>query len=304
MNMKRRILCLFSLVLYLMAACTILSAKIEEEMTTLVQIEKKTSSKQTGRSMELNSRSLFIDETGDHLYEVKEGTGWESGLRAYEVPSFGLDVMASRVSLYGVRDYVFVRSASRQPQDGELAVVVEEFETIHDQVLLYYEDGIPKVRDFPAGTELIGETENAFLLDVPECSSPFFPHAMKTQAVVTDMADRIISLTEAERFLNELPKVGKVVVILIAGIILWGVSCFLGICAKKYKILIWLNIGLITVLLFYLQYTLGTIDFPASMLPKQNILELSYYKSTINLIVTNMEAIGCDDFLVIPSILR
>ncbi len=291
MNMKRRILCLFSLVLYLMAACTILSAKIEEEMTTLVQIERKTSSKRTGRSMELNSRSLFIDETGDHLYEVKEGTGWEIGLRAYEVPSFGLDVMASRVSLYGVRDYVFVRSASRQPQDGELAVVVEEFETIHDQVLLYYEDGIPKVRDFPAGTELIGETETAFLLDVPECSSPFFPHAMKTQAVVTDMADRIISLTEAERFLNELPKVVKVVVILIAGMILWGVSCFLGFRTKDHKILIWLNIGLVAVLLFYLQYTLGTIDFPASMLPRDNILDFAHYQEVFDIIGGCMESV-------------
>lgn len=301
MNMKRRILCLFSLVLYLMAVCTILSAKIEDEMTTLVQIEKKTSSKKTGRSMELDSRSLFIDNAGDHLYEVKEGTGWESGLRVYEVPNFGLNVMASNVSLYGVRDYRFIRSASRHPQEGELAAVVEEFETIHDQILLYYEDGIPNVRDFPAGTELIGQTDNAFLLNVPECSSPFFPHTMKTQTVVTDMADRIISLSEAQQFVNELPKVVKVVVILIIGIILWTISCFLSFRTENSKMLLCVSIGAVMLLLIYLNHVLGTIDFPASMLPSQNIGDFSYYKDTINLITSTMDAIGCENYPIISS---
>ena len=38
--MKRSVLCIFSLVLYLLLACTMLSAKIEEEM--MPQVEAKT----------------------------------------------------------------------------------------------------------------------------------------------------------------------------------------------------------------------------------------------------------------------
>lgn len=284
MNVKRKVLCIFSLILYLLAACTILSAKIEEEMTTLVRVEKKTSSKRTGRSITLESRSIFIDEEGNHLYEVREGSGWKNGLRIYEVPSFGLDAMGGEVSLWGVRDYVFIRSASRHPQEGELAEVVEEFKTVNDQYLLYYHDGIPNVRDFPSNTELIAQSDNAFLLDVKDASLPFFPHLVKTQTVVTDMADRIFSLTEAEMFLNELPKIAKAHCILTFGITLCLFSWCLSVWAIENKWMIRINAILISASLFFFHSSLSSIDLPASMLPPVNIFDREYYQEEFMLL--------------------
>lgn len=292
MNTKRKVMCIFSLVLYLLAACTILSDKIEEEMTTLVRVEKKTSSKRTGRSITLESRSIFIDEEGNHLYEVKEGSGWKNGLRIYEVPSFGLDAMGGEVSLWGVRDYVFIRSASRHPQEGELAEVVEGFETVNDQYLLYYHDGIPNVRDFPSNTELIAQSDNAFLLDVKDASLPFFPHLVKTQTVVTDMADCIFSLTEAEMFLNELPKVACVFSLIFVGVGIWLVSCCLNIRKCKIASLGWLNITIVIASLCFVQWALKGIDLPASILPSNNIFQLDYYWAEYSVMIDELKILG------------
>ena len=84
--MKRKALCFFTFVLYVLAACTVLSHWIEETMMTRAELGPvNTKAAHTFVLRELPERALFRDETGLHLYEVYDGTGWESGKRIREV---------------------------------------------------------------------------------------------------------------------------------------------------------------------------------------------------------------------------
>ncbi len=289
MNMKKRILCVFFLALYLLAACTILSFQIEEEMRPLVQITKRTSSKVTGRAMQVGIRAIFQDGQ-DHLMEMREGTGWESGQRAYEVYGYGMNMADGVATLYGVRDYTFITSASRIPQEGELVRVVEKFEKVDDVYLYYYGSSDPPVnQEFPTNATMIGVSDRAILMDMENVDAPFLPHTAKTWTVGTDMSDKIFSFMEVERFFGELPKVAQVPTVLLFGLVLWILSCFLSIHSEDNKVLLWINAVLAVLSLGYLQYTLGTIDLPASLLPSNSLLDFAAYRETFGLFFTCLE---------------
>ena len=295
MSMKKKILCLFSLLLYLLVACTILSLKIEEEMATLVEVDERISEKAVARSITMSLRSVYTDAEGDHLYEVQEGTGWEGGLRIHEFPSFSMDMVHGTASIYGTGNYCLVKSSSRQPREGKLAVIAETFETVHDRYLLYYYDGIPNARDFPSNAELIWQSDHAFLLDMTDVSLPFFAHTAKTQAVVTDMSDRIFSLTEVKQFLEELPSVAAVFILFAAGVIFWGLACLFTIRADENKPFIWTNAVFAAAALMLIVLVLNKIELPASMLPVDNIFDLQYYSEELSLVFDSLENFGMSD---------
>ena len=290
--MKRRVLCVLLLILYLLVVCTMLSAKIEEEMSTLVKVEKRTSSRQTGRSMTINIRAVYTDSDGDHLYEVREGEGWDNGLRTYDVPGFGINMVDGVATLYGPRDYVFVRAASRQPRDGELATIVEKFETGKDIYLYYYKHGIPTEWDLPPYLTVIAQSGKALLVENSKAEFPFLPHTAKTWTVTTDMADQVFSLTEAETFLNELPKVACVFSIIFVGVGIWLVSCCLNIKKRKIVSLGWLNITLVIASFCFVQWALKGIDLPASILTRNNIFQLDYYWAEYSVMIDELKILG------------
>lgn len=286
--MKRRVLCVFLLILYLLVVCTMLSAKIAEEMSTLVKVEKRTSSRQTGRSMTINIRAVYTDPEGDHLYEVRDGEGWNTGLRTYDVSGFGINMVDGVATLYGPRDYVFVRAASRQPRDGELAIVVEEFETGKDTYLYYYKHGIPEEWDLPPYLKVIAQSENSLLTENTEGTFPFLPHLAKTWTITTDMADRVFSLSEVCQFLRELPKATLAFTLLGMGLLLLLIS-FLLLDDRK---LLYGNIATIGTMTGLFGLVLSKIDLPASLLPSSNILDLEYYKNEMILIVEELECMA------------
>ena len=89
--MKKQALCFGSLILYILIACTIVSAWIEATMMTQVeQGPVNTKAAHEAVTRELPPRSLFADQEGLHLYEIYDGTGWESGKRIREVSGWSL----------------------------------------------------------------------------------------------------------------------------------------------------------------------------------------------------------------------
>lgn len=291
-SMKRRVLCVFLLILYLLVVCTMLSAKIEEEMSTLVKVEKRASSRQTGRSMTIDIRAVYTDSEGDHLYEVREGEGWDTGLRTYDIPGFGLNMVDGVASLYGLRDYALVRSASRQPRDGGLAIIVEEFETGKDTYLYVYKHGVPEEWELPPYLTVIAQSENALLVENAKATFPFLPHTAKTWTVTTDMAYRVFSLTEVRLFLKELPQVTLALLLLAAGFLLLTISCLLSTNWQENRFLIYGNaVGIIAVFLLFCLMA-NKIDLPASLLPSSSILDLAYYKNEMLLVAQELEYMG------------
>ena len=116
--MKKTVLCIFSLVLFLLVACTILCAEIEDTMMTHAIIKQESGNE---FEVKLQPSSIFEDMMGTHLYEMTEGVGWNTGLRAVEVPEGYYNAEALSASSFGKWDYIM--SASRQPREGERIMV-------------------------------------------------------------------------------------------------------------------------------------------------------------------------------------
>ena len=71
--MKRRVLCIFVLILWGLVFCTMLSVRIEQLMIPEVVL---TQADESEPSPHIALDSLFFDDTGMHLYRPREGTGW------------------------------------------------------------------------------------------------------------------------------------------------------------------------------------------------------------------------------------
>ena len=236
---------------------------------------------------------LFSDEEDSYLYHVVNGTGWESGLRVREIPS-----ALWRIGTYGgvefsgsAQTYSFIYSASRQPKEGEEIAVVEEFTTGEDQYLYFWADGVPKEPVLPKNSEIAVGSEHVLLLNLTEAEFPFFQHAAKALSDSTKTAQRVFSLTEAGRFLEELPKLAMVVALLMAGIVFWGCSCLLSVRGKTGRTnrkIIGINTVLAAASLCLMGYVLNAVDLPASMLPLENVFEWKYYRDEFSFLLDTL----------------
>ncbi len=289
--MKRSVLCIFSLVLYLLLACTMLSAKIEEEM--MPQVEVKTL-KYKGTALSFSPDVLFHDEQGDHFYHAADGSGWESGLRIQEfMPAQYYYDIYDQIAFSGTpQTYHFIMSASRQPIEGEKVHVVEEFDEIQDQYLFYYPAGLPEETWMPQFIQVISHRPNTLLVETTQGRLPFFQHKAKTYSIAVSQADQVFSLSETRSFIQTLPSLVLVAILIISGIVLWGMTCVLSIQAKQNKKWIYSNIGLIVATLAVCSILLNYIDLPASLLPSTNIFDLNVYSETFSLVFDLLEQCG------------
>ncbi|MGN1027439.1 MAG: hypothetical protein ACI4P4_13680 [Faecousia sp.] len=284
--MKKKVLCFFSLVLYLLIACTLLSGKIQEEMITQVEIGPvNTRAPHEQVTRELPGRMIFTDETGNHVYEVVDGTGWEDGPRIREEGSWSLSGDGV-VSIPGYPDSRYVTSASRQPQPGERVEILGKPEWTDDRYLAIYDDGVPEGYPLPSGTEDMVQSEQAMLLTMTGVITPFMEHRAKTMSMITDHARHIFSLTDVEQFFAQLPNVTAVILTLAAGLVFWAHACCLSFRGEGGGWLTKQDVGIVAATLCLLPVLLRRFDFPASLLPEENILQWSHYREEFSLFFT------------------
>lgn len=287
MRMKKKVLRFFSLVLYLLIACTLLSGKIQEEMMIQVEVSPvntKAPHKQITR--ELSTRMIFTDETGDHVYEVVDGTGWENGLRIREVDIWFINAYGS-VSIPGYPDSLYVTSATRQPQPGEQVQILENSEQADDRYLAIYPGSPPEALLPLSGMADTARSSQALLLTMTDAVRPFMEHRAKGMSADTKCASRIFSLTEVKQFLEQLPSVAAVLLLLAAGLVFWAHACCVSIHFAEKKVLLAIDATLILAVLFLMKHVLDGIDLPASLLPEENILRLACYRDELSLIFTS-----------------
>ena len=298
--MKKKVICVFSLILYLLVACTILSNWIETEMMTQVKISER---QNRGDSFTFGQSALFSDGEEDHLYEVIDGTGWNSGLRSRELsPSQWYSDAYGKVQFDGSEQtYRFIVSASRQPQEGDEVAVIESFEKAEDQYLCIYSDGIPEEIVLPKNTEIDAQSETVLLLNQKEAEFPFFEQTAKGLTDTMAAADQIISLTESEQFLTGLPSLALAAMILLAGVVLWAFTCLLSIHSEGNKWRIRLNAVIMIALLGYLAFLLQTVELPASMLPAENIFDLQFYSEKFTAIFSSLDALSSESHSVVTA---
>lgn len=302
--MKKNVIAAISLGLYLLLGCTILSSKIQEEMTILVTGNHKISSKKTGQDMTIDWRAIYTRqdaETGyyiDHLYEVREGEGWEQGLRCRDVPNFGLNPVMGIASINRSEDAFLVLAASRTPEDGDLAEIVEKFEIGVDEYLYVYTRSLPEERDYPDYVVVTGETANAIMVTCEKAQFPFLPHIAKTWTVTTDAAQAVYSLTEAEEFLTQLPIALAAVLVLTLGLVFWLLGCLL----ENRHLMRFNALGSAGTLVLS-RWLLTQFDLPASMLPSSSVFDFPHYKDEFSLIFDSLRELELTNHTIFQAVI-
>lgn len=284
--MKRKALCFFTFVLYVLAACTVLSHWIEETMMTRVELGPvNTKAAHTFVLRELPERALFRDERGLHLYEVYDGTGWESGKRIREVTGW-TPQGDGIVYVTGYPDTAYVFSATRQPRAGEEVSLLESQERGDDTYLLIFGGELPKDAQLPleaVGFEVKG---NAALMEMRSFPVPFMEQRAKTASELTGFAERIFSLGDTEQFLNQLPRIAGGAAVLLAGLVFLIAAWRM----PKAGLLRCMNGALAALCLCLLPGTLSKILLPGSLLPEENIFALSHYRTALDAVFNGLAA--------------
>ncbi|MDO5154100.1 MAG: hypothetical protein Q4D50_12200 [Eubacteriales bacterium] len=301
--MKKNVLYVFSLLLYILVVCTLVSQKIETEMTTLAEVREVDFTKLAGQSLQFSWTVLFDDGhegegDGDvmwnlYLYEVIDGTGWESGLRLQEVPRsyWTLTLPDGIIRMPVDRDYRLVKSASRRPRSGE-PVEILEIKKGNDRYLAIYDNGVQEEHLLPYQAEIAAQNSNALLLNMTNVSTPFLEHRAKSMSIPTDLATRIFSLTDVAQFLENIPLVVLLAVVLAAPVFIWLYSFVLVRNTSQNKVFLLTNVGIMAGLLCFAVWIMNRIDLPASMLPVSNIFEFDYYSGEMTMIFDALHELG------------
>ena len=295
--MKKTVLCIFSLVAYLLVACTILCAEIEDTMMTHAIVKQE-----SGMEFEvkLQPSSIFEDMMGTHLYELVEGVGWNTGLRASEVPESYYNAEALSCSSFGKWEYIM--SASRQPREGERIMVwalQRDLTREEDTYLLYYpmgildfeamvEEGFISEYDYEkvmSGLEILEQNEQSMLVRVERGTIPYTEQMAKTELSALEGYDwRIYRIKDVEKLLSSLPLVALVIVAVVFPIVLWAYTCWLSRKEEENATLIKINAGVIAGMLIVLLILMKIIDLPPSLMPLDNIFDMAHYSQTFGTI--------------------
>lgn len=293
--MKKTVLCIFSLVIYLLVFCTFVSQKIEAEMLTEVKVKEIKGSLMWNQDIKLSACVLFR-EGKTQFFELQEGTGWESSLRVSEIPESIYQVWEELgqeiVSMKGGGDHTFIYSASRVPRNGEQVKIFKKMTTAEDTYLAVYPFGLPEYDKLPNNVTLTAQSDTALLLSMGRAEEPFMEHSVKG-GILAPLKDdwqwRVFSLRAAEDFLGQLPLLAVLLLILLIPGILWAVSCIL---LRRSKTCLLINAAIALILLCCLPFVLWAIDLPASLLPADNILDFGHYSGEFSMILDSLRTLG------------
>lgn len=306
MNMKKYVLHCFSLILGVLIVCTVLSGQIGERMTLRVEPRQIRGSRMG--EVKLGLDILFWDEQGCHLYEIVEGSGWQSGLRVQEISPdyysivYSCELEQKMVRIPGGKDLTLIQFASRQPKDGEAVELVEKMENVPDQYLIVYRDAsqMPETQ----GRELCvdAQGESALLVSVENGCCPFLEEwAGGTLEELSAAAGHVYSMTDARQFFEQIPGIAALAAVLMGCVTLWLCCGFLLRRAYENRYILWLNAAAGVVLLCLIPALAGQVELPISLLPSENILDLGYYAQETEIILSTLEAVGQSGHAVVTA---
>lgn len=298
--MKRKVLLALAPVMWLLICCTVFSFKIEELMTAKVV----TADRPSFGAAVLPLETAFRDETGWHLYYTYEGAGWEGGTRVAELDSGSFTVYDDPEAVDGItglkiqphveasapRKGRMIQYSSHPPKAGEPAEILDRREHSDDTWLVISALPLPETLTLPSGLEPAAGNDTSLLLTVPDEPLPFLePEARARLADTKELAElitplarddlRVYSLTDIERFLNNLPRIAALFVMFFAPAALWVAACVLS--RRRGGIgLILTNLAITALDGACIPRLLDTIDLPYSLLPGEMIFDVAHYVDT------------------------
>lgn len=295
--MKRNVICVSALVLWCLLACTVLSQKIEKQMTVgvvLTYLEEK----EIGRGVVqhvLPGDCLISDENGFHLYRAEEGAGWDTGthLQEEQVEVYEYDKERDEVEyfLYSP-DIRFVRYASRPVTVGELVEPCSP--RVGDEDCYLVVDPGNADRSLEAWeTATVTEEQDEVLLVTLNGKQPFLESQVKSEL---DFArdSRIYSLGDIRRFFGNFPLLAGMAAVFLGTVFLCGYSLWLVRDLKKNRWRLFTH-GITGIALFgVFALLVKQIQFPSSLLPSKNILDIRYYTEEFQDIFRKLEMFTAD----------
>ncbi len=302
--MKRKVLCAFALLAWILVACTLLSIRIEEQMPARV-----VASQNTDRGIKpLPLESVSYDEAGCHAFSVAEGSGWESGLRARELRRDDYSVEDAQVTVtYAPFGSYVVRYASRPLLDGEPLILLPSIvEKKPDIYLLLSETELPELTKLPRSMDLRVRERDLLLLDYADAPQPFLEtQGRDTLFNVKELAPyihpmladqlRLYSLTAVEQFLENLPRAALMAVLLVFPFfLLLGACRVAGRGEGRRRWLIWADLVLTAADALALRGVLASIDLPPSLLPRQVIFDFGHYARELGRVLDALRQFDAD----------
>lgn len=257
--------------LFLLLACTFLSQKISQEMNILVLAKKSTGGKFSD-DIKVPKTALFPD---GNIYELLDGTGWKTGEKIVAVFSGIWQEEKGMLVLQGAKNRTIITSASRTPQVGEAAMVIEKSTIGEDDYLITYPEHVPELPDTLPG-EIIQQSESAILLHMGQTAQPFMEHsAAEKLSELRAPGWRIFSMNDRQRLTASIPLVLLLIPVLLLPLL--GCICGCAFTALQTRRLFALMAALCFAALAATWLLLARIDLPASMMPEDTIFNFRHF---------------------------
>lgn len=294
--MKRRVVCAFSLLFWLILLCTVFSARVEQLMMPVVEIEEFGVS---GPDVSISADALFYDESGAHLYGVSPGFGWESGMRVYEASADSYSLSGTRLWNLDMGRYVLY--ATRAPDLGGLVEIREEpFLYMDDTWVAVYPDGVTAYSLPRDNMSVSAQTDTALLIAAPGADYPFMADRARTsleknkdEAYYEEPPNcTVYSLNDLYRFADSLLLLAALAVAVLLSLAVWWRCCGLSRDRKKNRRALLLHIGLGALLLVCILLIAQLVDMPSSLLPKSRITDFGYYATTCSALFSALHALA------------
>ena len=279
--MKRRVICIFTLVFWLIALSTFLSIRIEQWMTpTISSVDAEEAGPDT---YSIPADALGYDDMGMHLYRTREGSGWEKGRRVYEVDMSQYWVAGDSIEMEYAGTYI--RYATRALRAGEVVATPEAFQVANDRWVAIYPEGIPAYTLTKDTMAVETQTDTAMLVTAQDANVPFMEDRAR-EWIGTEKDEwyyfqaptsTVYSLNDLEQFMNCMLLLGVLAAGILLTVILWGWSFWLSRDYKQHKKWLLINSGTALGILALVPLLLHFISIPNSLLPQYHITNFAHY---------------------------
>lgn len=281
--MKKKVLCVFALITWLLVFSTLFSLWSEQAMVPeVVLTQPKSQIGSTVSTLPLDCMTLDADGNSV-IFQMIEGTGWEEGNRASLLEPRAYSFTPEEIEV----QYSFgtiIRYTTKTPRPGELVEPLSKRENRPDEWLitgqedaLVLKEGAAEIYGVPA------KTNGAMLISVDKTSTPFLPGEAMSGLFEPDSfgtgQKKIYSLAEMRDFTASLELLALAPGLALLVFVLWVYSCALTKNPKRNWKKLAMSGGLSVAALLAVGLILPAVSLPSSLLPSRNIVDLGHYSA-------------------------
>lgn len=275
--MRRKSVYFFIFIFWLLAVCTVLSENIQRLMTAKVIVyEKIHQNRVEQEALELTLEALTMDEHGTHLYEIVEGSGWESGTRVVETDSHFYTVEKDCVLVTAALGEKYILYTSKEITPGDMVQKVTPYKGKNENYLVIAPVGTEMVTANWEDAEILEQKKNILLIS--HVGKLPYMEGMMRDTFNLSKDNKVYCLGEVIEFLENIPILSVIGVCLMLSVMLWVYSYKLMRNPRENRMLLAGNLGIGLLLFWGLVKVTQRLSLSSSLLPKRNILEFRYYK--------------------------